>query len=378
MGIDWIEYARRWTPQSVRYFAQRFISLDKLKMHWRATRDPLACVTEGAGTESGPSIRLAILKNRAQYHLHYVRACQELGIAFRVLDIAQDNWLSAVASSGCQACLAWPDATLRHVAKLYKDRCDLIENKFGIPVIPNAQERWLYEDKFRQRDWLQVNNVLHPSTWLFTDQQTAEEFAEACALPIVCKTSFGGGATGVRIVKKRRRLKALIRRAFRHGLCPNGHDHRDREWGRILLQEYLPLIREWRMVRIGDSYFGHPKGTKGDFHSGSGRVNWDVPNDRLLDLLHEVTELGQFRSMNVDVFETTNGRYLVNELQAVFGASTSIDQMRVDGKAGRMIRSPDGRWEFEAGDFARNACANERITYLMKMLFDSIANGSSS
>ena len=115
------------------------------------------------------------------------------------------------------------------------------------------------------------------------------------------------------------------------------------------------------MVRIGDSYFGHPKGRRGDFHSGSGRVEWDVPEPRHLDLLHRVTEAGGFRSMDVDVFETPDGRLWVNELQAVFGASLAIDQLRRDGEPGRMIRTVDGSWRFEPGDFARNACANARI-----------------
>ncbi len=70
--------------------------------------------------------------------------------------------------------------------------------------------------------------------------------------------------------------------------------------------------------------------------------------------------------MDVDVFETTDGRLLVNELQAVFGASHSVDQMRKDGIAGRFVQKAGGsEWIFEPGDFARNACANERIRYLI-------------
>lgn len=65
--------------------------------------------------------------------------------------------------------------------------------------------------------------------------------------------------------------------------------------------------------------------------------------------------------MDVDVFETPDGRLLVNELQAVFGASVAIDQSRVDGKAGRYVRASGGGWEFQEGDFARNACANGRV-----------------
>ena len=127
------------------------------------------------------------------------------------------------------------------------------------------------------------------------------------------------------------------------------------------MQKHVPIAAEWRMVRIGDSFFGHAKGTHGEFHSGSGKVDWSRPPNELLDLLEEVTERGKFRSMNVDIFETTEGDYLVNELQAVFGADFSKDQAQVDGRAGRFIRSATGEWKFEEGDFARNMCANLRL-----------------
>jgi hypothetical protein len=134
----------------------------------------------------------------------------------------------------------------------------------------------------------------------------------------------------------------------------------------VLLQEYISVLKEWRWVRIGDSFFGHVKGCVDGFHSGSGLVEWDVPEERHLNFLLEVTEKGGFRSMDVDVFETTDGRLLVNELQAVFGASHSVDQMRKDGIPGRFVqKAGSSEWVFESGDFARNACANERIRYLI-------------
>jgi hypothetical protein len=65
--------------------------------------------------------------------------------------------------------------------------------------------------------------------------------------------------------------------------------------------------------------------------------------------------------MNVDVFETESGEFLINELQTVFGASFSVDQLRVDGEPGRFVHDAAGNWVFEAGDFAKNMCANERV-----------------
>jgi len=111
------------------------------------------------------------------------------------------------------------------------------------------------------------------------------------------------------------------------------------------------------------------KGRTGEFHSGSGLVDWTMPTPRHLQFLKEVTDLGGFASMDVDVFETADGRLLVNELQTVFGAGFAVDQMRRDGKAGRFIWDPaEATWKFEEGDFARNACANARIEHVLARL----------
>jgi len=309
---------------------------------------------------SGSSIRFGIVRNSAQYHTHFVQACLDMGHPFRVLDLYGADWLDQVTQSGCDVLLVWPDAVLSSWNRSIKDRILVLEEVLGYPSVPSSREIWMYEDKARLAAWLAAHGIPHPRTWVFLDRDKADSFAKDCALPIVFKTNFGASASGVRILRSRHFVRRVIRRAFGRGIVPDGFDYRDRQVGSVLFQEYLPNVREWRMVRIGDSYFGHPKGRVGDFHSGSGAVEWEVPDGRHLDLLHQVTERGGFRSMNVDIFETEDGRLLVNELQAVFGAGYAVHQLRVDGAPGRFLRE-GSRWVFEAGDFARNACANERI-----------------
>lgn len=365
---DKVELARRWIPKPVRAAIQRFIPLTRMKKEWRQRTSPLAEVLSGDDDRYDSPVRVGILQTRALFHTFYVAACQELGVPFRVLDVANDEWLRIVQKSGCEIFLAWPDASIMPWARMYKDRCDLIESELNIPVFPGRLERWLYEDKIRTRDWLTANNLPLPKTWVFFDEDAAREFASHCELPLVFKTSFGAAATGVEIVKSRRRVLNIIRRAFAKGHVPDGHDLRDRQWRSVLFQRFVPNLREWRMVRIGDSYFGHPKGRSGEFHSGSGSVEWAMPGKDLLELLHRVTELGDFRSMAVDVFEAPDGKLYINELQTVFGASTAVDQMRNDGVAGRMVREGDCGWAFEPGDFSRNACANARLQYMLQRL----------
>lgn len=355
------ELIRRWVPRPLRHAFQRYVSLTDWKLHLRRRENPLRDVFESDENRANSPLRFAIVYNAAQYHRHFVQACLEIGVPFRVVDLYRADWLEQVKDSGCEVLLVWPDAVRSVTARLIKDRVEVLERYLAYPCVPSSNELWMYEDKCRTAAWLAAHRVPTPATWIFSRQSEAEEFAAGCQLPMVVKTSFGAAASGVWIARRRRTLKRLVRAAFRRGLMAGGGDPRDRQWGSVVLQEYLADVREWRLVRIGESYFGHPKGRVGEFHSGSGVAHWDVPEPRHLDFLHAVTEAGGFRSMDVDVFETPDGRLLANELQAVFGASVAIDQCRVDGRPGRFVRLSGGRWEFEAGDFARNACANERI-----------------
>lgn len=359
--MDWVDLVRRYVPRSVRQALQRVISLQGAKLRYFERRDALSGVVESDDDRLGLGFRLGIVKNRAHRHTRFVAACRELGVPFRVVDLTSSSWWDALLSAECDALAAWPDAVSTPGAKLLKDRLDLVERALAIPVTPTAGERWMYEDKVRLADWLRVHDVPHPRTWVFFDRDEADAFAASCDLPVVTKTAFGAAATGVRVLERRRDVRRAVARAFGRGVAASGHDPRDRQWDVVLFQEHVDVVNEWRLVRIGDAYFGHPKGRSGAFHSGSGRVAWDPPEAAHLNFLHEVTEVGGFRSMALDAFELPSGDLVVNELQTVFGASTSVDQMRVDGHAGRMVRDHAGRWRFEVGDFARNACANARI-----------------
>ena len=358
--MDWVDLVRKVIPRPVRFALQRIVPASEMKLRYFERRNPLSGIERGDGDGLHGATRVGIFKNRAQYHTNYVAACLEIGVPFEVIDLYGDDWLERTRAAGCNVFLAWPDATSTPAAKVVKDRLHLLATSSNLRIVPNERELWLYEDKIRVADWLRQHAVPHPTTWVFHERAEAESFAADCELPVVTKTAFGAAATGVRILRRRSQVRSTIARAFGSGILANGADLRDREWGRLLFQAHVDIAHEWRMVRIGDAYFGHPKGRRGTFHSGSGRVEWDVPSDRHLDLLHDVTEMGGFRSMAVDVFETSGGVLLVNELQTVFGASTAIDQMRVAGEPGRMVRGPSG-WRFEAGDFARNACANARV-----------------
>ena len=84
-------------------------------------------------------------------------------------------------------------------------------------------------------------------------------------------------------------------------------------------------------------------------------------------MLRQITELKEFTSMDIDIFETEDGRFLINELQTVFGCSSPEIQMKIDDVPGRYIHTATG-WQFEKGDFFANHMCNHRIEYLINKL----------
>jgi hypothetical protein len=355
-------------PKSVTGLVRTLIPVTDYDQYSRAQLDPYQG-TARLWVVPESDYRLGIFEDRFHHHKHYIQACREMGVSYQLIDIFAPNWLDEVRSLQCDGFLVWPSAELSIWKDMYDERVRILERDLGMLVYPTAQEVWLYESKRRVNYWLQAHNIPHPRTWIFYDRAEALRFSDKADLPLVMKTNTGACASGVFILHDRTQLKKMVRKAFRRGVAAHRHDPRDRHWGYVYLQQYIPDVNEWRLVRIGNSYFGHRKGQHKGLHSGSGRVEWSVPERRHLDFLREVTETGGFTSMDVDVFETPEGTLLVNELQTVFGASVSIDQLRINNQPGRFVYSLTAdSWEFEPGDYARNACANARVDYLISQL----------
>jgi hypothetical protein len=310
--------------------------------------------------------KIGIVKDKLFKHASYAAACRELKVAYSLVDIFATDWVDQFRRSGCDTFAVWPSEVLVEWKNLYDSRLRFLTNHMQKPIYPSSDALWLYGSKERMRDWLDINGFPHPATWVFYEIEEALAFLATAACPLVVKLDIGAAANGVWLVKTRGEAVKLVRQAFGAGLSSRRSDLRARQWRHILFQEFVPNLREWRMIRIGDSYFGHEKGKSGEFHSGSGVVGWFAPPRRALDLLHEVTERGGFRSMDMDVFELPDGRLLINELQSVFG-SYDTAQMYIDGVPGRYQRIK-GEFVFEEGRYCGNSCCTLRIQDLIQYL----------
>jgi hypothetical protein len=317
---------------------------------------------------------LGIIKEFWGMHSRYIAACRDIGVAYCVLDISGPNWHEVISKSDCHAYLVYPSIQFSTWKQMYDERLRFLEKSMRKIIFPSYDELWLWDSKRRVCYWLQVNDIPHPKTWIFYDHDEAIKFVKQTRLPIVFKSNRGAGSSGVVIFRDKKSLIKHVDRCFKKGYTNYQLGPNDGEWGFVLLQEYVPDAREWRVIRIGHSYFAYEKLRVGDFHSGSHNWSYSRPPELLLHFAKEITDRGRFSSMDLDIFVTSDGRYLVSELQTLFGMGHPYEMCVVDDKPGRMILNhKEKQWRFEPGSFCQNHLCNLRVMALLSIIEEKIA-----
>lgn len=360
---------KRLIPRPLKYLGRRLLPLASYDPQKWLAEDPFADAEDVSTYAPRVDVKLGIIREFTRIHSFYIGACRELGVPYQVVDISGPDWYQTVKDAGCDAFLVRPSGQITVWKQMFDERLRIMSVDLDLRLYPAYEEIWFYESKRRMHYWLQAHGVAHPQTWIFYDRTQAHDFVAQAPLPLVYKTDFGSGAMGVRIMRNRNKLHRLVDLCFRKGVVKSGGDRRDRQWGHILLQEYVPQIQEWRMIRIGDSYLGYQKRQRGEYHSGSHAYEYGTPPTDLLDWVRLITDQGGFRSMALDVFVTPAGRFLVNELQTTFKIHVEAGLPMVEGKPGRFVYDQAGQtWRFIAGDFCQNQLCNLRVQDLLQQL----------
>lgn len=369
--IKLILYAKRRNllPDGLKKLILKHFNLfDLRKANW-VSNESSANYPPVSSCESKYPYVLGIIKEFWGMHWRYIAACSDLGVAYKVLDISGPDWQNVVKNSNCDAYLVYPSVQFRTWKQMYDERLHIIVKDMEKIIFPSYEELWFWESKRRMHYWLKANNITHPKTWAFYDRDEALQFAETAQLPIVYKSDSGASSSGVIIFRKRPALKKHINRCFRKGFTTYQRGPNNKEWGSVLLQEYIPNAQEWRVIRIGHSYFAYEKIKVGNFHSGSHSWSYSRPPSELLDFAKNITDKGGFSSMDLDIFMTSDGCYLVNELQTLFGMGQPYEMCVVNDKPGRMLLdSKENSWRFEPGSFCQNHLCNLRVMALLGTL----------
>ena len=326
-------------------------------------------------------MKLGIFKGFDHYHKFYIKSCEELKINYELIDITAPDWLDQVSNSDCDGFLCRPPCKFQERKTMFDERLYIINKIMKKPIYPSYDELYIYENKRMMFYWLKLNGFPHTETHVFYRKKDFYSFLDKNKnYPLVFKSNIGSTAKGVKIVKTKKQAKRIAHKVF--GLInpklARGYtaittgriipitSYGSREKHFLLVQKFEKIKWEWRIVKIDESYFGHKKLLKGNFASSSDLKGWKKPPDELLYLVKKICELGNFYSMNVDIFETEDGRFLVNELQSLFGQKTE-HLMYVNNSPGRYIYK-NNKFIFEEGSFTQHQSYLLRIKHFLKIL----------
>lgn len=331
-------------------------------------RNPYQNEPEEFNFDDSP-IKLGILKEAWHLHSYYIKACHELRISYKIIDIFLSNWLEEIQTSDIDILISRPSVQYGPWKEMFDNRVGLLNRSSDIKIFPTPFSLWLWESKLRTIEWLKIKEIPHPKTYIFYDKSEAIEFAKSCKYPIVYKANSGSGSSGVRILEGSKQLMHQVNACFKRGIRTYRKHRLDKEHGYIILQEYLENVKEWRIIRTGDSFFGYEKIKKGKFHSGSQTFGYGMPPGEVLDFVREISDKADIRYADFDVFVDKDKKIHLNEIQPYFGQKDDRELLQIDGVSGRLYYNlSNSCWQFEQGSFCRNNFCNLRITELLKDL----------
>lgn len=283
----------------------------------------------------------------------FLRACEILGLRGRHFDVAAADFIDQIKMHAeCAVLLCRPSHTTSHIRLMCREKLDAIARLPGRQIFPSETALRIYEAKRELAYFLKTQDIPHPTTRVFYDKVAALQFTKTATYPQVFKTNNGAGSSGVEFIYNSRQAEDIIYDVFeKHYINKLLTDYRDIDYGYVLLQDYVPNVREFRVIKIGDSWMGHEKDKlpSQEFLSGSGINKWTPPPLDLLDFCNNIAQKHGFDIMCFDVFLDPEGRWLVNELQTWFG-SYNPSQMYINGEPCR-YRKLNGRWVLEPGLF---------------------------
>lgn len=327
-------------------------------------------------------MKLGIFTSFDNGHEKYINSAKDLKIEYEIIDILSSDWIKNVEKSDCEGFLCSSTSDFQERKSILDERYFFISQIMKKHIYPSYVELYIHENKRNMAAWLEIENFPHVETKIFLSEGKANLYFDECKYPLVFKANLGAGSSKVRIIKTKFQAKQFAKRVFPYKRWNKGNigkiyfskflglkikpDFANAQRFYLIVQEYKRINHEWRIIKIGDSYFGHQKLLKGEFASGSDLVGWVDPPKKLLDLVREVCMRGNFYSMAMDVFETANGEFFINELQSSFG-SYNDSQMYINGKPGRYL-FVDGDYIFEEGYFNTHGSCMLRVEHFVNLL----------
>jgi len=226
-----------------------------------------------------------------------------------------------------------------------------IEKYLKIPVFPNINTAWHYDEKLTQHYIFDALSIPKIPSWVFWHYKDAYEFLITADYPLVFKLSVGAGSANVLKIDDKESAIKIAERMFETGVFPYEFNEFSSEhlslkqrlkkvlrrllncFDRYLhlpsyylpqknyayFQKFLPENTfDIRITVIGDRAFGFIRYNRpGDFRaSGSGKMDTNPENIPIeaIQIAHSVSKELDSQSMAYDFLIDENGRVLLNEI----------------------------------------------------------------
>ena len=304
-------------------------------------------------------MKLGILKSYPEIDFlveSYVKACEECGVDYVILDMFADNWIEEIRRAKVDGILVREKANIAEYKEMYNERLWVINQYLKIPIYPSWHELFLYENKRMYSYFFETHGVNTPKTHVFYTKALALEYCKKAHFPIVFKTNGGAGGSGVTIVRSFSKAKRIIESIFGR-MDPRmalGHCHWVKAGGfapipklgmsqrhYVIIQEFVDIEIEWRIIKLGDAYAGYKRPMENG-HGSCELMEYGFPPKPMLYLIKEIAEENHFDSLSLDVLLGKDGKFYVTEIQSLFGCF-SLHQCEVNGVGGKI--------EFRENDF---------------------------
>ena len=137
---------------------------------------------------------------------------KDRGIEFQFVDFSMDDLFEKIRNSDG---LMWRPAHNPDDKQKARRLLLVVEKYLKLPVYPNFNTYWHYDDKVSQYFLFQALNVPTPQTWVFWDKEKALVWAEQARYPLVHKLAVGAGSTFVSLINSVEKAKEVILNDFR-------------------------------------------------------------------------------------------------------------------------------------------------------------------
>lgn len=236
--------------------------------------------------------------------MRWAKFLEESGSIVRWVDVRRADIVEQLV--GCHGFM-WRWAHFGGMGRIARRLLPVIERELKIPVYPDQNTCWHYDDKIAQAYLLEVLDIPIPKTWIWFDQKLAEEWVAQAKYPLVLKLASGAASENVKLVRNALEARTWIDRLFSYSLLNLNEAQfsiyrRLRRFasmlirgsplprstgfepstGYALFQEFLPNNKfDTRVTVIGNRAFAYRRFNRPSDFRASGSGNFDIDPDKI-------------------------------------------------------------------------------------------------